>query len=73
MHSEPAGEIYCGEKASHDGVNNSLMNFFTNDKLSAVEDCAMFSIGKGRLAFSTDSIMKGPVFLWVMVETATGG
>ena len=47
MHSEPVGEIYCGEKASHDGVNNPLMNFFTNDKLSAVEDCAMFSIGKG--------------------------
>jgi len=51
-----------GGKLSHDLVNQVMWPAFANDILGQMHDGAQLTIGKARLAFSTDSYVVKPLF-----------
>jgi len=51
-----------GGKLSHQLISKLVLPQFTNELLAPLHDGAIFSLGKERLAFSTDSYVVSPIF-----------
>ncbi|MCF6291093.1 MAG: hydrogenase expression/formation protein HypE [Desulfobacterales bacterium] len=51
-----------GGKATNDLIRELFVAGFNSDALAPMEDCALLSVGGGRLAFSTDSFVVDPIF-----------
>jgi hydrogenase expression/formation protein HypE len=51
-----------GGKLSHQLISRLVLPQFTNELLAPLHDGAIFSLGKERLAFSTDSYVVSPIF-----------
>ena len=51
-----------GGKASHDLLTSVFLSAFDNQTLKAMEDSALVTIGRERLAFTTDSYVVDPIF-----------
>ncbi|MBA3544507.1 MAG: hydrogenase expression/formation protein HypE [Chthoniobacterales bacterium] len=51
-----------GGKLSHQLISKIIAPQFANDLLAPLHDGAIFSLGEGRLAFSTDSYVVSPIF-----------
>jgi hydrogenase expression/formation protein HypE len=51
-----------GGKLSHQLISKIVLPQFTNDFLAPLHDGAVFSLGKERVAFSTDSYVVNPIF-----------
>ncbi len=51
-----------GGKLSHQLISKIIAPQFGNDLLDPLHDGAIFSLGKERLAFSTDSYVVSPIF-----------
>lgn len=51
-----------GGKMSHELVSDLMLPAFDNPHLAALDDGAVFTIAKNRLAFSTDSYVVDPIF-----------
>ncbi|MBA3833454.1 MAG: hydrogenase expression/formation protein HypE [Chthoniobacterales bacterium] len=51
-----------GGKLSHQLIDKIILPQFQNDLLAPLHDGAIFSLGEGRVAFSTDSYVVSPIF-----------
>ena len=51
-----------GGKLSHQLISKIIVPQFANDLLAPMHDGAIFSLGEGRVAFSTDSYVVSPIF-----------
>jgi hydrogenase expression/formation protein HypE len=51
-----------GGQMAHQLTTEVLLPLFTNPLLAPLHDGAVFEVGKGRLAFSTDSFVVDPIF-----------
>ncbi len=51
-----------GGKLSHQLISKLVLPQFTNELLAPLHDGAVFSLGEGRVAFTTDSYVVSPIF-----------
>ena len=51
-----------GGKLSHQLISKLVLPQFTNELLAPLHDGAVFSLGEGRIAFTTDSYVVSPIF-----------
>lgn len=51
-----------GGKASHDLIKEIFLPRFSNPVLMELDDCAIFKLGKSKLAITTDSYVVDPIF-----------
>ena len=51
-----------GGKLSHQLISKMIVPQFANELLAPMHDGAIFSLGEGRVAFSTDSYVVSPIF-----------
>lgn len=62
MHTKIILDHGSGGKASHDLIQRIILSSFASSSLNDLEDSAVITVGRQRLAFSTDSFVVDPLF-----------